>query len=96
MRLCRPCSEWYQAWYDYRLPATITLVAIGRQDARDIRERQEARFREWRDTVRWQQAHIERLCAERRAREPLVKHERRGRSGARWRSSSPCSSLPSV
>jgi hypothetical protein len=30
----------------------------------DVRYYRERRFREWRDTVLWQQAHIARLCLE--------------------------------
>lgn len=51
------------AWLDYRITPLITLVQIGKPTVRRIQEAQEARFREWRDTIRFQQDLIERICA---------------------------------
>lgn len=78
MALCVPCRNAWMAWLDYRLPPVLSIT-YGSGAARDstaagIRDREKSRFREWRDTIRWQQAHIEQLCRDRVAREPLVKH----------------------
>jgi hypothetical protein len=61
--LCPECGKLWMAWLDYRITPPITLVQIGKPTARRIREAQEARFREWRDTIRFQQDLIERICA---------------------------------
>ena len=51
-------------WLDYRLaPPPIQLITIGGR-LRDVQDAQESRFRQWRDTVRFQQDLIDRLCAE--------------------------------
>lgn len=67
MSLCPPCSAASQRWLDYRLPPVLSIT-YGSGAARDatpagIREREESRFRQWRDTIRWQQQHIADLCA---------------------------------
>jgi hypothetical protein len=65
--LCGACRPAWLAWLDYRLPPVLS-ISYGSGAAYDatpqgIRDRQASRFREWRDTIRWQQAHIEALCA---------------------------------
>jgi hypothetical protein len=61
--LCPPCSREWHAWLDWTLPPPpVRLISIG-NDRREIAWRQEARYREWRDTVLFQQGLIERQCA---------------------------------
>jgi hypothetical protein len=66
MRLCIPCAHAWGRWLDYRLPPvlSITYGSGAAYDAtpRGIRDREKARFREWRDTIRWHQDHIRELC----------------------------------
>ncbi|WP_394622416.1 hypothetical protein JNUCC0626_49660 (plasmid) [Lentzea sp. JNUCC 0626] len=62
--LCPDCGKQWMAWLDYRITPPITFVQIGKPTARRIQEAQEARFREWRDTIRFQQDLIERICRE--------------------------------
>lgn len=64
--MCQECSREYMAWLDYRLPPPpIRLMSIeGGNPAREIQWRQQRRFEEWRDTIRFQQDLIRRLCLE--------------------------------
>lgn len=63
--LCAACSPAWLAWLDYRLPPPpIQLMVIGDR-LQDVKDRQEARYRQWRDTIRSQQALIEQACARR-------------------------------
>lgn len=64
-RMCPPCSRAWMAWLDYRLPpAPIRIDGTGIRRVTDIRYYHERRYREWRDTVLWQQGLIRRLCLE--------------------------------
>lgn len=64
-KMCPPCSALWMRWLDYRLPpAPIRLDGTGIRTVSDIREYHERRYKQWRDEIRWQQAHIERLCRE--------------------------------
>ena len=62
--LCPPCSREWMAWLDYRLPPPpVGLVSIGgRNKVREVADRREARYRTWRETVRFQQGLIEGSC----------------------------------
>lgn len=51
MSLCAACSLAWNKWLDYRLQ-------------QDIAERTGARYRQWRDTVRFQQDLIVKICTE--------------------------------
>jgi len=75
-RLCIPCAHSWSRWLDYRLPPVLSIT-YGSGAARDatpagIRDREESRFREWRDTIRWQQDHIRELCEQGKHRPYLV------------------------
>lgn len=60
--MCQACSDAYMAWLDYTLPPPpIRLDGTSIRTARDIRDYQERRYREWRDTVRFQQELIRSL-----------------------------------
>lgn len=64
MSLCAACSLAWNKWLDYRLPPPpIQLLVIGNRP-QDIAERTEARYRQWRDTVRFQQDLIVQICTE--------------------------------
>lgn len=70
MKKCPPCAEAWARWLDYRLPPPpIQLITIGGR-LKDVQDAQEARFREWRDTIRFQQGLIDRLCAEGKHAQP--------------------------
>ena len=63
--ICEACGAAWTAWLDYTLPpGPIRIDASYVRTARDIKEHQEARFREWRDTIRFEQDLIEKLCRE--------------------------------
>lgn len=63
--MCPSCSRAWMAWLDYRLPPPpIRIDGTGIRRVMDIRYYHERRYREWRDTVLWQQALIRRLCLE--------------------------------
>lgn len=63
--MCPPCSAAWMAWLDYRLPpAPIRIDGTGIRRVMDIRYYHERRYREWRDTVLYQQGLIRRLCLE--------------------------------
>lgn len=62
--LCDECRPKWLAWLDYRLPpAPIQLITIGGNSPREMQARQEARARQWRDTIRSQQQIIADNCA---------------------------------
>ena len=64
VKKCAPCARAWARWLDYRLaPPPIQLITIGGR-LRDVQDGQESRFRQWRDTIRFQQDLIDRLCAE--------------------------------
>ena len=68
MQHCPPCSASWQAWLEWRLlPAPIVLCSPNRT-VREIAASQEARYQEWRSTVRTQQDLIHRICAARHQR----------------------------
>jgi hypothetical protein len=51
------------AWLDWTLPPPpIRLITVG-DTVREVGWRQEARYRQWRDTVLFQQGLIEEQCA---------------------------------
>lgn len=62
--MCPACSKAYLAWLDYRLPPPpIRLMSIeGGNPVREIQYRQQRRFEEWRDTIRFQQDLIRSGC----------------------------------
>lgn len=62
--MCGPCSRAWLAWLDYQLPPAPIRLWSGINSVRDIREAQERRYREWRETVRFEQGLIRRLCGE--------------------------------
>lgn len=71
MSMCPPCSRAWMAWLDYRLPPPpIRIDGTGIRRVTDIRYYHERRYREWRDTVRYQQDLIGRLCSEGRHAAP--------------------------
>ena len=52
-------------WLDYTLPPEpIRIDASYVRTVRDIKEHQERRYREWRDTVRFEQDLIKKNCRE--------------------------------
>lgn len=64
--LCRPCSLARAAWLDYRLPR-VPGIAYGSGAAYDtstagVRDRQRARFEQWRETIRFNQQLIAEQC----------------------------------
>jgi hypothetical protein len=62
--LCQDCSGAWLAWLDWTLPPPpIRLITVG-DTVREVGWRQEARYREWRDTVRFHLDLVERQCAE--------------------------------
>lgn len=64
--LCAPCREARAAWLDYRLPPVLGIAygsgAPYDVSAAGIRDRQRARFEEWRSTVRFHRDLIARTC----------------------------------
>lgn len=62
--LCPSCSKEWTAWLGHKIIPPINLVQIGKPTVARIRKAQEARFREWRDTIAFQQGLIERICAD--------------------------------
>jgi hypothetical protein len=61
--LCPPCAAASMRWLDYSPPPVPVVLCSPGRTAREIRLSQERRYQDWRDTVRWQQEHIARLCA---------------------------------
>jgi hypothetical protein len=60
--MCPPCSRAWLAWLDWRLPpAPVQLISIGNR-VREASDRREGRYRQWRDTVRFQQGLIRSRC----------------------------------
>lgn len=51
------------AWLSYRTKPGPQIVQIGTPSVARMREAAEARFRQWRDTIRSQQELIEKCCA---------------------------------
>jgi len=60
---CEPCSAAWLAWLDYRLPPAPIVLCSPNRSAREIAASQQRRYQEWRDTIRFEQDLITRLCA---------------------------------
>lgn len=61
--MCPSHKKSWDEWMDYRLPPPpITLLQVGRPSARGIQEQQEARYREWKDTMNFQLGLIAGWC----------------------------------
>lgn len=61
--LCAACRPKWLAWLDYRLTPPIRIHAIGEDNTRAQRDRRNARFEEWRNTILFQQQLIADACA---------------------------------
>lgn len=63
--MCDPCQAEWASWLDYRQPIAVTFAAGAAYDTTlaGVRDRQRARFDDWRNTVLAQQALIEQHCA---------------------------------
>ncbi len=64
--LCPPCREARSKWLDFRLPRTLGIAhgsgAPYDVSSAGVRDRQRARFDEWRDTIRFNRDLIARTC----------------------------------
>lgn len=64
--LCPPCRAASSAWLGYRLPPALGIAYGSGADydmsAAGIRDRRQARFELWRDTIRWNRDLIARTC----------------------------------
>lgn len=64
--LCPPCAAERLRWLDYTLPhPPIRLITIG-NSVREMKDAQEARYRDWRDTVNFHMDLIARQCEQAR------------------------------
>lgn len=61
--MCGKHSAEWTAWLSYRTKPSPQIVQIGNSSVARMREAAEARFRQWRDTIRSQQGLIKQCCA---------------------------------
>ena len=64
MTMCPPCAAFWLRWLDYRLPPPPIRLCTPGASVREVKSMQEARYREWRETVRFEQDLTVRLCRE--------------------------------
>lgn len=74
--LCSPCRAASDEWLSYQVPAPVIICTIGNR-AMDTEMRRQSRFRQWRETIQFQQALIRRLCLEGRHAGRPVEHSER-------------------
>lgn len=66
MTLCSPCQLASDAWLDYRVNPPLKIASGSSRDdtAAGVADGLRARYEEWRNTIRNQQALIQKLCTE--------------------------------
>jgi hypothetical protein len=72
--ICPPCHEAWRSWFNYRIVPGLRINSGATRDdtLAGIKDRQRARFEEWRDTIRSNQELIEKICARRHRRQFVV------------------------
>ena len=63
--MCVPCAEEWARWLDFRPPRPLRIIAAAAYDftAAGVRDNMRARAEDVYGPIRWQQEHLERLCA---------------------------------
>lgn len=72
--ICRPCHAKWSSWFGYRIIPWLRINSGATRDdtLEGVKDRQRARFEEWRETIRSNQALIEKICALKHRRQFVV------------------------
>lgn len=72
--ICQSCHEKWRSWFGYRIVPGLRINTYATRDGTlaGLKDRQRARFEEWRDTIRCNQELIEKICALKHQRQFVV------------------------